>query len=97
MPLLTNSVSRHTQYRVPTVLYVFYGGANIKVSTNTFVINRVFGDFQCTTGIYLGTFGFPCISIEATHEPQGPQAERSANPISLRFPSKRNVSRRRAA
>jgi hypothetical protein len=39
----------------------------------------------------LGTFGFPSTSIEATHKPQGPQAERSANPISLRFPSKRDV------
>ena len=36
-------------------------------------------------------FGFPCSSFKVTHELQGPQAERSANPDSLRFASKPDV------
>ena len=37
-------------------------------------ISRLFADFHCDTGIYLGAFGFPCTSIKVTHNLLGPQA-----------------------
>ncbi len=41
--------------------------------------------------MYWGAFGFPCSSFKVTYELQGPQAERSTNPDSLRFASKPDV------